>query len=489
LRHTPETIHDVAHVSESGKGIPDFSTTIRRRSLPVAATRRRALRIVHSPDRSAEGRTLVLDGDTYAFGRSVSGPGRVADNHVSREHARFVGNDAGYVIEDAGGANGTFVDGARLRDPIEVVANQVISLGDTLIVVDEELDFDLLPATEDADGSIAREVVGISYAAERIRRSLATVAPASGAVLLLGETGTGKEICARAIHRISERPGNWVPVNCAAIPADIAEAEFFGHSKGAFTGAVVNRDGYFLTADRGTIFLDEVGDLAAPLQAKLLRVLEDSMVAAIGGGTPRQVDLRVVAGTNLNLEVSGFRLDLLSRLGDWTLHLPTLAQRRSDILPLWDYFLALESGGGQPRTWTAELGEALLLHAWPMNIRELRKLAKRTSTLGPKGSPIDLPLLPEQMRKPIEDRRMGDTGVRAAPARRTPSVGEKPAAPPPPKDQPLGEDANAPDTNTLEQDLRAAKGNVSLLAQQYGCHRTQVYRWLRRAGLDPDRFR
>jgi transcriptional regulator with GAF, ATPase, and Fis domain len=419
----------------------------------------------------------MLDGDPYPIGRSAEGPGRLADNHVSREHARFVPRGDEYAIEDAGGQNGTFVDGVKLGEPRPVVPGQVISIGETLFVVDQEPDPDLLPASEDSEPASVEEVVGISFSADRIRRSIATIASASGSVLLLGETGTGKEVAARAIHRLSQRPGAWVPVNCAAIPGEIAEAELFGHVKGAFTGAASARDGYFASADGGTIFLDEVGDLAAPLQAKLLRVLEDSVVAPIGGGTPKQIDVRVVAGTNLDLEVSNFRRDLLSRLGDWTLHLPPLVQRRADIIALWDHFLRLESG--QPRTWTAELAEALLLHAWPMNVRELRKLAKRLATLGPKSSPIDLPLLPEPLKKPILDRR----DDRPAP-RRPPSAAEKPVSP---AREP--EEATSPDPATLEADLRAAKGNVSLLAQQYECHRTQVYRWLRRAGLDPEKYR
>ncbi|MCK6546751.1 sigma 54-interacting transcriptional regulator [Myxococcota bacterium] len=456
-------------------------------------------------------------------------------------HAGVRPVDGRYVVEDLGGHNGTFVDGARVGEPVELGRHAVLAIGDTLLVVDEDPHPDHLPAAGHADPRAVHEWVGSSFSAERVRRALATVATAHGSVLLLGQTGSGKEVAARAIHRLSGRAGPWVPVNCAAIPHDIAEAEFFGYKRGAFTGAVSDRDGFFVQASGGTLFLDEVGDLPVPLQAKLLRVLEDGFVQSLGGGAPRKVDLRVVAATHVDLDRAGFRRDLLARLGDWTLHLPPLSERRVDILPLWEHFVRAEmaqhlsSRTGVPldsvdlaalvpRPATAELSEALLLHDWPMNVRELQKLARRLSTLAAGSAVFDLPLLPEVMQRRLASRPSREAPVSAdlSPSTTLPpgitalagaalsaatasSASSAPSAPradggapiaddvaPAPLVGPndrLGTDPNAPDRQTLEAALARAKGNVSLVSEQNGWHRTQVYRWIRRAGIDPDQYR
>jgi hypothetical protein len=409
----------------------DLTKTVRRRHIPQPAARRRALTVVASPDAKVLGRRYALSGASWRFGRAVEGPGMIADRAMSRTHADVRAIDGRYVVEDLGGHNGTFVDGVGVSDVVELAPHAVLSMGDTLLVVDEDPHPDHLPAASHADPRAVHEWVGSSFAAERVRRALATVALAHGSVLLLGPTGSGKEVAARAIHRLSGRAGPWVPVNCAAIPQEIAEAEFFGYKRGAFTGAVADRDGFFVQASGGTLFLDEVGDLPVPLQAKLLRVLEDGFVQSLGGGPPRRVELRVVAATHVDLDRVGFRRDLLARLGDWTLHLPSLSERRVDILALWEHFVReealkhLSGSTGVPldsvdgvavltRPATAELSEALLLHDWPMNVRELQKLARRLSTLAAHSPVFDLPLLPEVMQRRLAMR----------PSREAPAIGE-----------------------------------------------------------------
>jgi two-component system NtrC family response regulator len=441
-------------------------------------SRRRAARVVWSPDPSAVGRIFELDGASHLIGRAAEGPGGVRDDLMSREHAQLEPRSPDdYVIRDLGTSNGTLVDGFLIDRPVSLAPGSVLALGETLLVVDEEPEPSSLPVGPSADGSTVSEVVGVSFAADRLRRSIVTAAKARGSVLLLGATGTGKEVAARPIHRLgSSASGPWVPVNCAAVPGEIAEAEFFGYKKGAFTGAATDRDGYFVQASGGTLFLDEVGDLPVPLQAKLLRALEDGTVRPLGGTSVEQVSVRVVAATHIDLDATGFRRDLLGRLGDWVLHLPPLAERRADIIVLWEHFLRREAPGEALKPCTFEFAHALLLHDWSLNIRELQKLARRLWSVVEEGEAFGLDLLPP----PLQARVLGapkkaHAEVRSHPE---PDVGSKAAKELPP----LGRDQ-------LEAALKSTNGNVRKISEQLGCHRTQLYRRLRQLGLEPDDFR
>ncbi len=295
-------------------------------------------------------------------------------------------------------------------------------------------------------------MVGHSRAANAVRRAIATIAPEAGPVLVLGASGTGKEVAAAALHRLSGRAGAFVPVNCGAIAAELAEAELFGHARGALTGAADARRGLFVEADGGTLFLDEVGDMPLALQVKLLRAVEEGTVRPVGG-TPRKVDVRIVAATNAG--PAALRDDLRARLAEWTLELVPLRRRRADVLPLFAHF-ATEQLGRAPRT-TAELAEALLLHDWPLNVRELQKLARRCAGLAQPGS-WDLELLPEALQRAIRER-----------------------------DAPLPE--GTPRRDELEAALATARGTVARVAERFGVDRTQVYCWMRRHGIDPGEYR
>jgi two-component system NtrC family response regulator len=330
-------------------------------------------------------------------------------------------------------------------------------------VHDPPRDLDELPRVAEAPPTDAtRALIGESLAVRALRASVATLARATGAVLLLGPTGVGKEVAAEAVHRASGLEGPLIPLNCAALP----EAELFGVVKGAFTGADARRDGAFVRADGGTLFLDEVGELPRPVQAKLLRVLEDGVVHPLGGGAPRRVTVRVLAATHAALDAEGFRPDLRARLSDWVLHIPPLAERRADILPLFRHFLASE--GREDLDLPAELVEALLVHDWPLNVRELRGLARRVCGLCPPGTPLGPHLLPSALRR--AGRRIGG-GPRSGP------------------DEGPTTEAPEPSRDALERALTEAEGNVSRAAKRHGWHRTQLYRWLRRHGLDPAAFR
>ena len=235
--------------------------------------------------------------------------------------------------------------------------------------------------------SLSQSFIGASPAAEAIRQLIARVANSSATVLITGESGTGKELVARALHDHSDRcGGNFVPINCAAIPKDLLESELFGHRKGAFTGAMADRIGRFELAHGGTIFLDEIGDLSLDMQVKLLRVLQERSVDPVGGVKSVSVDVRVVAATHRDLEAEieagRFREDLYYRLNVLPLNTPALRQRTQDVPALLTHFAKYFASKGQtPITFSADFMEALKDYPWPGNVRELSNLVDRFNTL------------------------------------------------------------------------------------------------------------
>jgi len=243
------------------------------------------------------------------------------------------------------------------------------------------------------------EIVGKSYAIRALIDRIEKVAATPARVLVTGENGTGKELVARAVHRQSSRAAKpFVEVNCAAIPSELIESELFGHMKGSFTGAVQDRAGKFEQADGGTLFLDEVGDMSLTAQAKVLRVLQDNVVTRIGGAKPIQVDVRVLAATNKNLEeeiaAGRFREDLYYRLNVVPLFVPPLRERREDIPLLVAHFVNVlsEREGVTPRVVTPEAVQALSELDWPGNVRELRNTMERLLILsaGPRITVADV---------------------------------------------------------------------------------------------------
>jgi DNA-binding NtrC family response regulator len=229
------------------------------------------------------------------------------------------------------------------------------------------------------------DLVGSSAAMRDVQKSIGLLADSDATVLLLGETGTGKEVVARAIHRYGKRAkGPFVPVNCAAIPAELLESLLFGHVRGSFTGAVTDRAGSFREAHGGTLFLDEIGDMDLGMQAKLLRTLQERVVSPVGG-RPVPIDVRVIAATHRDLARAvrdgRFREDLYYRLGVVPLALPPLRERLADIIPLAEHFLALAAAGGAVKRLSADAASRLLAHPWPGNVRELLNAMKRVATL------------------------------------------------------------------------------------------------------------
>jgi DNA-binding NtrC family response regulator len=257
------------------------------------------------------------------------------------------------------------------------------------------------------------EMLGEGAGMHRLREIVQRAAASEGRVLVIGENGTGKELVARALHAGSRRrEGPFVKLNCAAVPAELIESELFGHEKGAFTGAVTARKGKFEIADRGTLFLDEVGDMPNAMQAKVLRVLQEGEFERVGGGVPLRCDVRVIAATNKDLlaEVAAgrFREDLYYRLAVVPIHVPPLRERREDIPELAAAFLAeaCEKNGRRAMRLDREALAALQSHDWPGNVRELRNLVERIAILcdGPTISADDVAAVLPAARRPRADR-------------------------------------------------------------------------------------
>jgi DNA-binding NtrC family response regulator len=232
----------------------------------------------------------------------------------------------------------------------------------------------------DRRSSAAKALICADPASRRLLAYIEKLAPSDAPVLIVGETGTGKELVAQHIHQLSGRKGPFLAVNCGAISDQLAESELFGHEAGSFTGSVGRREGWFEAADGGTLFLDEVGDLPLTMQVKLLRVLQEREVVRIGSRKPIPVDVRLVAATSVDLQhavsVGQFRRDLFYRLNTAQVRLPALRERPGDVLPLAEHFLAAHCRrmNRPPSTLSISAVSALLSHSWPGNIRELENV-------------------------------------------------------------------------------------------------------------------
>ena len=325
------------------------------------------------------------------IGRDAGADVRIEAGAVSRAHARVHASldTPAVAVEDLGSRNGTFVRGRQLarneRAPLAV--------GDTVWVGGAALV--LRPGAAPVARAPQRGPRGrvvIAPAMISLYEGLARIAPSRISVLVLGETGAGKEVVAESLHELSGGPGRpFVRLNCAALPAELLESELFGSEKGAFTGAVAARAGLIETADGGTLFLDEVGDLPLPLQGKLLRVLESGEFFRLGGARPRQARVRFIAATNRDLKQAAaagqFRMDLYYRLDGVSVVVPPLRTRRAEIVPLALAFAQQFERGqaAEPVAFTQAACDRLLAYEWPGNIRELKSLIERSVLLANDG--------------------------------------------------------------------------------------------------------
>jgi DNA-binding NtrC family response regulator len=416
--------------------------------------------LVASPARTPSV-AITLDARPLVLGRDPTGERllTLADEQTSRNHAEIAHDAAAdaYAIRDLGSRNGVFVNGQRVQASV-LEPGAVIRLGRSLLVCSSAL-----VASSDPLEPEWPTLRGIGLAMQRVRGEIARVAPRRTPVLILGETGTGKELVARDLHRLSGRGGAFVAVNCAAIPEAIAESELFGHAAGAFTGATTKTEGFFAAADRGTLFLDEVAELPAAVQAKLLRALATGEVRPLGRTESRTVDVRVVAATHGDVAArTTFRPDLLARLAGWTIHLPPLRERREDILDLARLFLERDAASASLAPAAAE---ALLRYGWPLNVRELESTMSAASIRAGSGGVVRLEDLPDAVASPM---------IASSDAPRA----EPPLAVLVPRDQ-------VPSASDLRLVMKRFDGNVARVAEYFGKDRKQVYRWLERAGTEP----
>ncbi len=326
------------------------------------------------------------------------------------------------------------------------------------------------------------EIVGESGKIRELKQQIALAGPTNGWVLIHGESGTGKELVARAIHRASKRStGPFVEVNCAAIPQELIESELFGHERGAFTGATSTKRGKFELADGGTIFLDEIGDMSLPTQAKVLRVLEGQEFQRVGGTRTLKTDVRVVAASNKDLaeeiKKGNFREDLYYRLNVIPLDVPPLRERMDDIPLLVNHFLqefSLEYGQ-KPKTIEPEALTLFLRYPWPGNVRELRNIIERLIIMVP-GPTLTARDVPPPINRPQAERRTPDEGQLAASADMSSLV--RPAT--------LKEARAAFERGFIIQKLRENGGNVSKTADAIGLERSNLHRKIKVLGIELD---
>ncbi|WP_224365961.1 sigma 54-interacting transcriptional regulator [Hyalangium versicolor] len=422
--------------------------------------RRYQLLVVDGPD---VGRAVALGSEPVRVGTREGCALRLTDPRVSGEHLEVRVEGTDFVVRDLESRNGTLYEGSKLRE-VRAPPGATFKLGRTFLRIQPESQpWQVAPSQARRFG----ELVGESLGMRELFAVLERVASSDATVLLQGETGTGKELAARSLHEASgRRKGPFVAVDCGALPEGLVESELFGHVKGAFTGALAARSGAFVRAHGGTLFLDELAGIPPPVQARLLRVLEERKVRPVGGDAEQRADVRVVAASREDLSLSvaegTFRSDLYYRLAVVPLVLPPLRQRRED-LPLLIAEI-LRRRGFEPGPVRGPALELLSGHAWPGNVRELRNVLERALALGPGAHSF------EELRPSLQP------------------VGAGPELPLR-TDLPFAEAKQAVidsfERHYLRDVLARAHGNLSEAARQAGVDRKHFRTLARRHGLLP----
>jgi DNA-binding NtrC family response regulator len=426
------------------------------------------LLVLASPERDDVGRThlLVPDDAPIRVQRGVTTAGAIGlpDDEVSRVHSQlaFDCEERSWSISDAGSRNGTLVNGVSIEQQA-LASGDVLRLGGHLLLF-QRLDGEACRRLIGRPHVKGDRLIGKSHAMLALREQIAAAAPMRQATLVLGETGVGKELVAETLH-MAWGGGPFVPVNCAALPDQLAESELFGHARGAFTGAHAASVGLFGAADRGTLFLDEVGELPLALQAKLLRVLATGEVRALGEQQARRVDVRIVAATNRDLEQAiergTFREDLYARLTGAVIRVPPLRERREDIPELVRHFLADADAVVE-----VDALEALLVNVWRRNVRELEHVV-RAARPGMSGHRLSLAALPEAARRAVELRSSGAVAGENDDWKSLLTVRRD----------------TVPEPHELRRALDHFKGNITRVAAFFGRERRQIYRWAEQMSL------
>ncbi|HTQ05796.1 MAG TPA: sigma 54-interacting transcriptional regulator [Polyangiaceae bacterium] len=320
-------------------------------------------------------------GQPLVLGSGRSADVRLEDRCVSSRHCALSLTEGGVRVDDLDSTNGLYVAGARLGSALLAEDGASFVIGRTSVTLRQRSE----PTASHAPRIPG--LVGSSLPMRRVAEEIARHARSRQSVLLQGESGTGKDVVARALHAQSGRTGEYVPLNAGAVPDSLADAELFGHRRGAYTGAVTSRAGAFEAAHRGTLFLDEVAELSPSAQVKLLRVVEDGAVRPIGGSHSIAVDVRVVSASWASLETrvseGRFRVDLFHRLSTITITLPPLRRRKSDIPALCRVLLERLAGDVGEKRVTSHALARLVAYAWPGNVRELSAVLYRAAMAAP----------------------------------------------------------------------------------------------------------
>jgi transcriptional regulator with AAA-type ATPase domain len=395
-------------------------------------------------------------------------PGR----YLSSLHGRFQRLGSDWVYEDAHSTNGSCVNGERVTCK-QLRPGDVVELGHKLFIL-SPAEPTPAGAAPDLDGETLMSHPGMATLIPTLGQTfvgLRKIAASALPVVFLGETGTGKELLSAALHQLSQRQGPLVAVNCGALTASLAESQLFGHTRGAFSGAIRDEPGFLRSADGGSLLLDEIGDLPEPMQPILLRALQDLRVMPVGSTQAQAIDVRFIAATHKdipNLVTTGkFRRDLWARLNGFTLRLPALRERKQDLGLLIGDILARHSVGSK-LTIAPDAARALLAHDWPANVRELEQCLVRSCALGDEDviRRADLP---------------PDLGAKVPPSDSDSVSSTVPHSAWPQADIEL--------RNLVLQRLELHNGNVSEVARSFGKARVQIQRWMKRFGVDARQFR
>ena len=421
---------------------------------------------------------FLLKAERHVIGRDASAADlTLRAPAVSRVHAEVVRDGRHLLVRDLGSRNGVIVNGRKVQsarlEPLDEVR-----IGDAIFKFVEENAEEF--ARYRIDGALPNgqarraqkpSALAGGYQIDVIVSEIERVAATPLSVIVRGPSGTGKEVIASELHRLSGRRGRLAAINCTALPQNLIESELFGYKRGAFSGADRDKPGLIRHADGGTLLLDEIGDMPHEAQAKLLRVLQAREVLPLGATTPEPVDVRVVAATHRDLErlqrEGKFREDLFARLNEYSVELPALHERKEDVYLLTQTFLARHGGSGKAPSFAFMSG--LLNYDFPYNVRELEACIKRALAL------TDGPALePEVLPEPVQEA-MNDYGRDAS---------DRPSQPPDEE-----ETQGAPDEPALRELLGKHEGNVAAVGRELGKARMQIHRWMKRYGIDIAEYR
>jgi sigma-54 dependent transcriptional regulator, acetoin dehydrogenase operon transcriptional activator AcoR len=491
----------------------DISRTVPRRGLPREVPHVGVVIVIGAGDALGtlgKPRIVAMDQLTLHIGRRahpmpVPGTGGAAtaslaipDPTVSGIHARIQRASSGadlFIVQDLGSTNGTYVDGKRMTGPAPLRDGAVLFLGSQVLVFRIVTAAELEAIQEDAAapfGPLPTCSPTLAVTCAKLRR----LARTPSEILLVGETGVGKEVFANAIHAHSGRAGKMVAINCAAIPRELVESELFGYERGAHSTAQGRKVGLVEAADGGTLFLDEIGDMPSELQSKLLRFLQDRRFTPLGSTRVVEADVRIVAATSrISLDKGPqpqVQDAVLGRLGAQPILLPPLRDRVEDVGRLVTHFL---SGMNDGRVFEPEAFHALCLHAWPLNVRELSKVMAEAEALSRGGATIGLEHLPDPVTATLQldaEDEFENTDVDLQP-------------PPPAEDDTVESDPGmtraagvptrtrrrrpAPSREELTSLLGATNGSVAEVARRLNRQYAVVWRCIQRYGIDANQFR